>query len=123
MTIKKLLKRFLKDENLYGSELMKKIIEYMDAYDNAILPFNAFRWDTTLQGHDYWFAKEVRWLIFLYKNYSIIDENEKGKYSHVGSEKDVADRIKYVSTFYRRPIYDFKENHSDAVEIIQKHNV
>ncbi len=120
MTIKKLFKRFLKDENLYGSEAMKKIIEYMETYNNVIVPFNAFRWDTTIQGHDYWFTKEIRWLTFLYKNFGVIDNDEKKAYNYTKSEYDIADRIRYVSTHYHRNTYDFKEKHKEAAEIIEK---
>lgn len=118
MTIKKLLKRFLKDENIYGSELMKNIIAFMNEFNDAIAPFNAFRWDTTLQGHDYWFEKEIKWLVFLHKNFNNIDNKEKEIYCYLNSQKEIVDRLRYISSVCCRGNYLLQDHNMEAVNLL-----
>jgi hypothetical protein len=44
------------------------------------MPFNSFRWDTTEQGHNYWYSKSMYWILYLANNMDDIDEDEKKKY-------------------------------------------
>lgn len=73
MEIKKLLKRYLKECGVYGSPMKKNIIEFVDTFKCIYEPFNAFRWDTTSEGHNYWYDKALKWVIYMYDNIDSID--------------------------------------------------
>ncbi len=80
MKVEKLLKRFLKEAGIYGSSKSKEILTFVDDYEEAIIPFNAFRWDTTKEGHNYWYEKTMEWVLYLYDNFENIDDEDKTKY-------------------------------------------
>ena len=73
MSIEKLFKRYLKEIGVYASSEGKQSIEFMREFSEPFYPFNSFRWDTSEQGHLYWFERAVNWLIFLYNNYDNIE--------------------------------------------------
>ena len=77
MKVEKLLKRFLKEAGIYGSNKSKEILTFVDDYEEAIIPFNAFRWDTTKEGHNYWYVKALEWVAYLHDNLDNIDTDEK----------------------------------------------
>ena len=66
MAIDKLIKRFLKENGIYGTHESKCILEFVTDFEEAMLPFNAFRWETTEQGHNYWYSKALKWVLYLY---------------------------------------------------------
>jgi hypothetical protein len=76
MAIDKLLKRFLKENGLYGSRESKDILEFITDYEEIMLPFNAFRWETTEQGHNYWYSKALNWILYLYDRFEDIDKEK-----------------------------------------------
>lgn len=80
MKIDKLLKRFMKDSGLFGSAASRETISFLDDFEEALMPFNSFRWDTTEQGHNYWYSKSMYWILYLTNNMDDIDEDEKKKY-------------------------------------------
>jgi hypothetical protein len=80
MKIDKLLKRFMKAAGVYGSSVAKDSLIFLDDYDEAMLPFNSFRWDTTNEGHNYWYEKTMEWVLYLYDNFENIDDEDKTKY-------------------------------------------
>ena len=80
MKIDKLLKRFMKEAGIYGASVAKETILFLDDYDEAMLPFNSFRWDTTNEGHNYWYEKTMEWVLYLYDNLENIDDEDKTKY-------------------------------------------
>lgn len=77
MVVNKLLKRFLKENGIYGTNETKNVLSFVDDYDEAIMPFNAFRWEVSSQGHNYWYSKALKWILYLYDNYENIDKEEK----------------------------------------------
>jgi len=81
MKVDKLLKRFMKENNIFGNNESKEILTFLDDYEEAILPFNSFRWDTTGQGHDYWYDKTMKWVLHLYDNLEYIDEDDKKRFN------------------------------------------
>ena len=80
MTAKNLFKRFVKESGFYGSIESKESLQFIDKYSEMIMPLNSFVWDTTKQGHNYWYEKALNWVVFLYENLAKIDENEKSLY-------------------------------------------
>lgn len=81
MKIDKLFKRFMKENNIFGNSEVKGIMSYIAEFNEYLLPFNAFRWETTEQGHNYWYDKAMKWILYLYSNLEYIDEEEKVLYS------------------------------------------
>lgn len=79
MTIDKLFKRFLKETKVYGSDEAKACMGFMTEYNELFYPFNAFRWDTSKQGHIFWFEMALNWLTFLYNNFGNIDNEDVTK--------------------------------------------
>ena len=77
MNVEKLLKRFMKESGIYGANESKEVLAFTVDYDEAILPFNSFRWDTTSEGHNYWYTKAMEWVLYLYDNFENIDEKDK----------------------------------------------
>ncbi len=77
MVVNKLLKRFLKENGIYGANETKNVLSFVDDYDEAIMPFNAFRWEVSSQGHNYWYSKALKWILYLYDNYENIDKEDK----------------------------------------------
>jgi hypothetical protein len=65
-TVEKIYKRFLKEKEIYGSDEGKKSIKLLRTTHHIFMPLNYFRWDTSLQGHVYWFNMSVDWCIFLF---------------------------------------------------------
>ena len=98
MTIEKLLKRFLKESGIYGASESKEILCFTVDYDEAILPFNSFRWDTSNQGHNYWYEKAMEWVLYLYDNLENIDEEEK-KNKEISVSK-IKDELYELMKFY-----------------------
>ena len=81
MKIEKLLKRFLKENSIYGSKVSKDTLEFSIDYEEAMMPFNSFRWDTTNEGHNYWYSKSMEWVMYLYENLDNVDAEDKEQYS------------------------------------------
>lgn len=74
MTLNKLLIRFLKENNIYGGDASKRILNYFKKFEDGIaVPFNAFTWATTVQGHNYWYEKSIGWIIFLLDNPYLVE--------------------------------------------------
>ena len=65
-TVEKIYKRFLKEKEIYGSNEGKESIRLMRTQKHIFMPLNYFRWDTSIQGHMYWFNMSVDWCIFLF---------------------------------------------------------
>ena len=70
----------MKEAGIYGASVAKETILFLDDYDEAMLPFNSFRWDTTNEGHNYWYEKTMEWVLYLYDNLENIDDEDKTKY-------------------------------------------
>lgn len=81
MKIDKLLKRFMKDNGVFGSSASRETISFLYDFEEAMMPFNSFRWDSTEQGHNYWYSKSMQWVLFLYDNLNAVDEEDKKKYT------------------------------------------
>jgi len=81
MRIDNLFKRFLKDRMLFGGEISKSSLFFMDEYKDAFMPFNSFRWDLTSEGHSFWFEQAAEWIMYLYINRDNIDKEDVKKYS------------------------------------------
>ena len=75
MNVEKLLKRFMKESGIYGANESKEVLAFTVDYDEAILPFNSFRWDTTSEGHNYWYCKAMEWVLYLDKTEKEISIN------------------------------------------------
>ena len=79
MTTKTLFIRFLKENSIYGGDTSKCLLSYFDRGEE-MKPFNAFVWSGTVQGHNYWYEKQLGWVIFLYYNFNYLDAKiEKSK--------------------------------------------
>lgn len=77
MKCEKVFKRFLKENSLFNISLAKETVEYSNDYDDFLIPLNSFRWETTEQGHMYWFEKSLEWVMYLYGKLNEIDEDDK----------------------------------------------
>ena len=44
------------------------------------MPLNFFRWDTSIQGHMYWFNMSVDWCIFLFDTAKNLENSEERTY-------------------------------------------
>jgi hypothetical protein len=80
MKLDKLYKRFLKDNMVFGGDISKGSMLFMNDFNEAFLPFNSFRWDLTEEGHVFWFTKALEWIMYLYTNYDNIDDEDVEKY-------------------------------------------
>lgn len=80
MKLDKLYKRFLKDNMVFGGDISKGSMFFMNDFNEAFLPFNSFRWDLTEEGHVFWFTKALEWIMCLYTNYDNIDDEDADKY-------------------------------------------
>ena len=98
MKIDKLLKRFMKESGIYGTPTSKDTLMFLDDYDEALLPFNSFRWDTTEQGHNYWYQKTMEWVLYIYDNVDGIDEEDKTKYNI--TEHSIMETLFELMKFY-----------------------
>lgn len=98
MKIDKLLKRFMKESGIYGTPTSKDTLMFLDDYDEALLPFNSFRWDTTEQGHNYWYQKTMEWVLYIYDNVDGIDEEDKAKYNI--TEHSIMETLFELMKFY-----------------------
>jgi hypothetical protein len=98
MKIDKLLKRFMKESGVYGASTSKDTLMFLDDYDEALLPFNSFRWDTTEQGHNYWYQKAMEWVLYIYDNVDGIDKEDKTKYNI--TEHSIMDNLFELMKFY-----------------------
>ena len=97
MSIENVFKRYLKEIGIYGSNYSKISIEFLREFSEAYFPFNSFRWDTSEQGHSYWFERAVNWLIFLYNNY---DEEEYKGFDAAMSKEKIAKMISDMFVYY-----------------------
>jgi hypothetical protein len=98
MKIDKLLKRFMKESGIYGTPTSKDTLMFLDDYDEALLPFNSFRWDTTEQGHNYWYQKTMEWVLYIYDNVDGIDKEDKTKYNI--TEHSIKENLFELMKFY-----------------------
>ena len=80
MKLDKLYKRFLKDNMVFGGDISKGSMFFMNDFNEAFLPFNSFRWDLTEEGHVFWFTKALEWIMCLYTNRDNIDDEDADKY-------------------------------------------
>lgn len=71
----------MKENGIYGTELSKDALIFLLNHGEAMMPFNSFIWRNTLQGHNYWYEKALKWVICLYENYENINLAEKEKKS------------------------------------------
>ena len=97
MSIESIFKRYLKEIGVYGSNYGKLSIEFLREFSEAYYPFNSFRWDTSEQGHSYWFERAVNWLIYLYNNY---DEEEYKGFDAAMSKEKIAKMISDMFVYY-----------------------
>lgn len=97
MSIENLFKRYLKEIGAYGSSYGKLSIEFLREFSEAYYPFNSFRWDTSEQGHSYWYERAVNWLIYLYNNY---DEEEYKGFDAAMSKEKIANMISDMFVYY-----------------------
>ena len=65
---------------LFGGEISKGSLFFMDEYEEAFMPFNSFRWDLTSEGHSFWFEQAAEWIMYLYINRDNIDKEDAEKY-------------------------------------------
>ena len=78
----------MKESRIYNMALFRDTSSFMNTFVDAFVPFNSFRWDTTSEGHNYWYAKAMEWVLYLYDNFENIDEKDK-------TEKEISiNRIK-----------------------------
>ena len=80
MKLDKLYKRFLKDNMVYGGDISKDSMLFMNYFNDAFMPLNSFRWDLTEEGHVFWFTKALEWIMCLYTNRDNIDKEDADKY-------------------------------------------
>ena len=124
MTIDKLFKRFMKEEAVFGSDESKSSLMFMIDYSEALHPFNSFRWDTTIQGHLYWFERAANWLIYLYNNCDSMDD-ELAKKEKL-SKQETADKL-YALTKYFKPTEVVLTNKfafwNEATDIFNKNGI
>lgn len=80
MKLNKLFMRFMKEQGVFLSKETKGVIEFVNDFDEVLMPFNSFRWDTTTQGHNYWYSKSLKWMINVFENFDAIDTEDKEKY-------------------------------------------
>ena len=80
MKLDKLYKRFLKDNMVYGGDISKDSMFFMNYFNDAFMPLNSFRWDLTEEGHVFWFTKALEWIMCLYTNRDNIDDEDADKY-------------------------------------------
>jgi len=100
MLVKKLLKRFMKENGIYTHTISKDVLEYTEDYDEAVIPFNAFRWDTTTQGHEYWYFKSIDWILNLYSSINDIDDEDKKKYGLTDNSNVMKNGMYDLLNFY-----------------------
>jgi hypothetical protein len=136
MKVEKILKRFMKESGIYNMALFRDTSLFMNAFDEAFVPFNSFRWDTTKQGYNFWYDKSLHWLAYLYYNVENIDNNEilrfnltnKAFYNAIGDLLDCyksdyeldenLDGIEAVKAL--KKILTASQNVTDGVDIYQK---
>lgn len=97
MKLEKILKRFMKESGVYGIKHSKEVIEFCNNFDEALMPFNAFRWDTSSQGHNYWYSIAMKWILYIYDNLKLIEENDiiKNNITEYAIHNSAYDLIKY----------------------------
>ena len=88
----------MKESGIYGTPTSKDTLMFLDDYDEALLPFNSFRWDTTEQGHNYWYQKTMEWVLYIYDNVDGIDEEDKTKYNI--TEHSIMETLFELMKFY-----------------------
>jgi hypothetical protein len=65
---------------VFGGDISKGSMFFMNDFNEAFLPFNSFRWDLTEEGHVFWFTKALEWIMCLYTNRDNIDKEDADKY-------------------------------------------
>ena len=78
--VEKIYKRFLKEKGIYGSDEGKSSIRVLRNTKHIFMPLNFFRWDTSIQGHMYWFNMSVDWCIFLFDTAKNLENSEERTY-------------------------------------------
>ena len=78
--VEKIFKRFLKEKGIYGSNEGKGSIRHLRNYKHIFMPLNFFRWDTSIQGHMYWFNMSIDWCIFLFDAAKNLENSEERTY-------------------------------------------
>lgn len=100
MTLNKLFIRFLKENNIYGGDASKRILNYFTKYGAGItIPFNGFTWRYTVQGHNYWYEKSIGWIIFLIDNPYLV-EGLKPEEKEKISEKTLISTLTRLVYYY-----------------------
>jgi len=118
MKCEKVFKRFLKENSIFNVPLARNTIEYSNNYDDFLIPFNSFRWETTKQGHMYWFEKSLEWVMYLYSKLGEIDEDDKIRF--ILGEKTICESLNDLLDNYDCDIEEADLKKSDAYKKANK---